>query len=840
MKPHPETDNTNSNISPAGFIGRLAVAVILINLFVIILAGVSLNRSRHQNEERAAVTTQNLAQVFDQYIGGSIHKIDVVLLAAADEIEDQLAGGGIDSRRLNDHLERQTARLPELEGLRMANARGEIAYGEDVAGSNVKSIADREYFIRLRSDPKAGLVISRPLVSRVIGKWVLIIARRVNRPDGSFAGVVYGVIPLERFHKVFTSINVGRNGAITLRDAEMRILARYPESIGTGSTFGRREVPRQLNELIRSGRNVGTYWALAPLDETERTYTFRRISDYPLYITVGLAASDYLAEWRREVAIMSTVVALFILFTLIASRRILNDWKRGKSGVQALIEQGKKYRTLFEESKDTIIISDPLGWILDINKAGIGLFGYEKNEIVALDPRRLYCDPGDRERLWQSLLVSETVEDFEVEMRRKDGKNIIVHLSVSITRDDEGKVVGHRGIARDVTERRRLEKQLVQAQKMESIGLLAGGVAHDFNNLLTAISGYGQLLRDTVSDDDELSRDSIEQLLKASDRAAELTRSLLAFSRKQVIHPKPVQLEDIIRDTGKLIKRIIGEDIKLSMSFSGGEPPVMADAGQIEQVLMNLATNARDAMPHGGRLHISTCEVIVRNGSEAQYDVARPGKYVQISVSDTGVGIDEQYLGRIFEPFFTTKDIGKGTGLGLAMIYGAVKQHNGSVLVNSIPGRETTFRILLPAVENACAVKEKPAAATPSAYGGTETLLIAEDEEVVRAFMQKIFERVGYKVISAADGEDAVRKFMENREEISLVLSDVIMPGKNGREILEEVRQMKPAIKVLFISGYTANVMHEKGIFEEGMDFIAKPFVKDDLLRKVREVLDKA
>jgi PAS domain S-box-containing protein len=825
---------------PAGFIGRLAVGVILINLFVFVLAGWSLHQSRRQYEERAAVTTQNLARVFEEYIGGSIRKIDVALLAAADEIEKQIAVGGIHRRELNGLLNRQSARLPELDGLRMADARGEVAYGKGVAGGDLTGIADRGYFIRLRSDPKAGLILSRPTVSRDIGKWVLILARRVNRPDGAFAGVVYGVIPLELFHKVFTSINVGGNGAITLRDANLAILARYPEPRATGPAVGRKEVAGKLRGLVIQGGNMGTYKALSPIDATERTYTYRKVSDSPLYITVGLAARDYLAEWRREVAIMSAVVGLFFLSTLFAWRRIRNDWKRKRDAVLALMEQEKKYRTLFEESKDTILISDPAGWILDINQAGIEMFGYPKKEIVELDPKRLYCNVGDRKRLWQELLVSGFVDDFEVEMKRKDGNKIIVQLSVSVTRDDAGEVIGHRGIARDVTERKRLEKQLMHAQKMESIGMLAGGVAHDFNNLLTAISGYGQILQDSIPADDEISRESVEQVLNAAERATELTKSLLAFSRKQVICPKPVQVEDIIRNTGKLIKRIIGEDIELSMSFCDGEPPVMADTGQIEQVLMNLATNARDAMPHGGRLNISTREVIVRDGSETQYDLAMPGKYVQISVADTGLGIEEKHLGRIFEPFFTTKDVGKGTGLGLSMIYGAVKQHNGSILVNSIPGNGTTFRILLPAMENGRAVNDKRPAVAAATLCGTETLLIAEDEEVVRAFMRKIFERVGYKVITAEDGEDAVEKFKENSEDISLILSDVIMPRKNGREIIEEVRRIKPAIKVLFISGYTANVMHEKGILEEGMDFIAKPFVKDELLRKVREVLDKA
>jgi PAS domain S-box-containing protein len=828
--------DSNSTVSQATFVRRLTAGVLLINLLVITLAGLSLRQSRHQFEERAAVTTQNLAQVLEQYIGGSLHKIDVVLLTASDEIEKQIDGGRINRGKLNGILVRHSARLPELDGMRMANARGEIAYGKGVAVGDLKSVADRDYFIRLRNDANAGLIISKPLVSRVIGKWALILARRVNRPDGSFAGVVYGVIPLEHFLKVFTSIDVGKHGAITLRDGELAVIVRYPEPPGT---VGRKGVSAKLRELINSGRDIGTYNALTPVDETERTYTYLKLSGYPLYITVGLATKDYLAEWRREVAIMSAVVALFILFTIIASRRFLHDWKRQKADVQALMKQEIKYRTLFEESKDTILISDPAGRLLDVNQAGIELFGYTREELVSLDPVTLYCNPEDRKLLWQKLLISGSVNNFEVEMKRKDGEKITVDLSVAITRDDEGKVLGHRGIVRDMTESKRLERQLLQAQKMESIGQLAGGVAHDFNNLLTAISGYGQILQDSISADDEISRESVEQVLKAADRAAELTRSLLAFSRKQMIHPKPVMVDSIIRGTDKFIRRVIGEDIELKTSFPDEKLPVFADAGQIEQVLMNLATNARDAMPQGGRLNISAQEEVIREGSEGRYELAKPGKYARISVSDTGAGIDEKFLGKIFEPFFTTKEVGKGTGLGLAMIYGAIKQHNGSILVKSEPGKGTTFNIYLPILNAANQGEEKEPAIAESSSTGSETLLVAEDEEIVRSFMKKILERAGYKVIVAADGEEAVEKFGENKEDISLILSDVIMPKKNGREILEVARRIKPSIKVVFISGYTANVMLEKGIFEEGVDFITKPFLKDKLLRKVREVLDE-
>ena len=387
----------------------------------------------------------------------------------------------------------------------------------------------------------------------------------------------------------------------------------------------------------------------------------------------------------------------------------------------------------------------------------------------------------------------------------------------------------------EIAEREKLEHQLLQAQKMESIGLLAGGVAHDFNNLLTGISGYGQIIQDGFPADDEL-QESVGQILAGTERAAELVRSLLAFSRKQIMNRKPVIIDTIIDSAGKFIRRVIGEDIEIHTASSGKRLLVMGDSSQIEQVLMNLSTNARDAMPHGGCLSISTREVAVMEGSESLYDLPLPGKYARITFADTGTGIDNEIMERIFEPFFTTKEVGKGTGLGLSIIYGIIKQHEGSILVSSEHGKGTTFDIYLPVIEGKV-VKEE-IKISESIDGGSETLLIAEDEEIVKDFLKKILEKAGYRVIVAGNGEEAVARFREH-DDISLVLSDVVMPRKNGKEILAEIKEINPEIKVIFISGYTADIIQKRGIIEEGVEFITKPFSKNDLLRKIREVLDR-
>ena len=525
-----------------------------------------------------------------------------------------------------------------------------------------------------------------------------------------------------------------------------------------------------------------------------------------------------------------------------------------------LVKENRQYREHLEQTAEALRTSEERyalaveganDVIWDVNlttgeayhsKRFKNILGYEENEIPNNINAREWQErihPDDYQRVTEARdsYLEGRVPVFEVEfrLRHKDGGYRWVACRGACVRDSQGRAYRMAGSLTDITERKKLEQQLLQSQKMESIGILAGGVAHEFNNLLTAISGYGQILQESIPADDELSQESIGNVLKAAERAAELTRSLLAFSRKQTIKPEPLCVDTIIGYVDKLIQRVIGEDIEISVDLSGKNFLVKADVGQVEQVLMNLATNARDAMPRGGRLCIMTGKVVVEEGSEARYDLPAPGEYALISFADTGTGIDKESLGKIFEPFYTTKEVGKGTGLGLSLVHGIIKQHNGSILVSSEMGKGTTFNIYLPLIEGH-AVEEISKMSAPHA-AGMETVLVVEDEEIVRVFMEKILERAGYKVIVADNGENAVSRFKQN-DDISLVLSDVVMPGKNGREMLDEIRKMKPGIKAVFISGYAADVMHDKGILEECTDLITKPFKKDELLRKVRQILD--
>jgi len=435
----------------------------------------------------------------------------------------------------------------------------------------------------------------------------------------------------------------------------------------------------------------------------------------------------------------------------------------------------------------------------------------------------------------------EYAVDIEHRIVRMDGEVRHVLVRSRGIRDGSGRIVRCYGATQDVTERTKAEEdysklqaQLLHAQKMEAIGTLAGGVAHDFNNILTVITGFANLAQMSIAKDARL-RPYIDQVIVSADKAAELTQSLLAFSRKQNITLAPRDINRLVRSTSKLLARLLREDIKLVLQLTDKKVIAEADATQMDQVLMNLATNARDAMPHGGSLLIRTDVANLDETFQKAHGFGRPGTFVLLSVSDTGVGMDEKTLSRIFEPFFTTKEIGKGTGLGLASVYGIVKQHGGYITAASEPGKGTTFDIYLPIVE----MRERTTAPDPEVKGGDETILVVEDDPNVRAMLTKVLSSQGYAVLEAAEGESAIRTFKKHKRAVALVITDVVMPGRTGKEVFDEITRINPRAKVIFMSGYTGDVVIDKGVEEGSVDFLQKPLSVANLLAKVREVLDR-
>lgn len=501
-----------------------------------------------------------------------------------------------------------------------------------------------------------------------------------------------------------------------------------------------------------------------------------------------------------------------------------------------LVEVKDHYQKLYDDAPDMMHSVDKKGNIIICNQTELKILGYKTEEFIGSALKDLIV-PEERDTCTRKMESLKTAGFFEGEITllAKDGRRIPVFIRSKAIYDKDGLFLMSDAVLRDITEKKSLEAQLFQAQKMEAVGLLAGGVAHDFNNILTVVVGYGSLLLKKTATD-STARGYVEQVLSAAERATNLTQNLLAFSRKQIINPKPVLLSEVVKNLDKILARVISEDIELKLFIAPQEASVMSDAGQIDQVLMNLATNAKDAMPDGGMLVIETELVEFDNDYVRRHVFAKPGKYMLISVTDTGNGMDATTKEKIFEPFYTTKDVGKGTGLGLSMVYGIIKQHNGYINVYSEPGKGTTFKIYLPVI--AREADKLVTAVQPPVTGGTETILLAEDAVMVRNLAKNILEEYGYHVIVAENGMDAVEAY-KARPGIALLILDVIMPGKNGKEVYAEIRGLKPDIKALFMSGYTANIIHKKGILDSATEFISKPFSPNVFLRKVREVLDK-
>ncbi|HXW69649.1 MAG TPA: PAS domain S-box protein, partial [Dissulfurispiraceae bacterium] len=491
-----------------------------------------------------------------------------------------------------------------------------------------------------------------------------------------------------------------------------------------------------------------------------------------------------------------------------------------------------------EQSPVSIVITDIQGNMEFVNSKFTQMTGYNREEVLGKNPRILKTDHTPHEeyqRLWATI-TSGKVWAGEFLNRKKNGELFWEYATISPIMNSAGVITNYLGIKEDITQRKHLEAQLMQSQKLEALGQLTGGIAHDFNNMLTAIIGYGSLLRTKLEKDSSL-KPFIDQILSSAEKSANLTQQLLAFSRKQIIEPKETDLNELIKGIEKLLLRLIGEDIDFKTQLEDKALTVMVDPSQIEQVLMNLCTNARDAMPDGGFLSITTDTAEMKEDNVKTYGLAKPGPYASISVTDSGKGMDEKTLERIFDPFFTTKELGKGTGLGLSIAYGIIKQHGGYITAYSEPGKGTTFRIYLPMLESKAVGAENTEVV--AAKGGTETILIAEDNEDVRIVTRQVLEVAGYSVIEALDGEDAIGKFVKDKDNIHLVILDVIMPKKSGREVFDEIRKFKPYVRVLFSSGYTADVISRKSIMEDGMDFISKPAHPGKLLRKVREILDR-
>jgi len=560
-----------------------------------------------------------------------------------------------------------------------------------------------------------------------------------------------------------------------------------------------------------------------------------------LTMTVATLAIGY-TVWGGGPFVMQTVpstdaaLLLYIGILAITGLSLGPATTRHERAERALREANEHLAAVIQSSPLAIYTLDPRSTVLTWNRAAEALYGWQAAELIGRPLPTIGHDVEDHGRLRDRVLRGESLRGVEVTRRRKDGTSVNISLSVAPLHDAAGRVTGMLSLAADVTEMRQLEVQYRQAQKMEAVGRLAGGIAHDFNNLLTAIIGTTALVLEDLGLESRARLD-IQEIEKAAKRAAGLTRQLLIFSRQQVLEPRALDLNALVGNLEKMLHRLIGEDIELRTKQATALGAVRADPGQLEQAIVNLVVNARDAMPQGGRLTIETADVELDRGYVAGHVPTQPGPYVLLAISDTGVGMDGATKARLFEPFFTTKEPGRGTGLGLATVYGIVKQSGGYIWTYSELGHGTTFKIYLPRVAE---TPEAPESTTspPTPVRGSETLLVVEDQQEVRKLTKRVLEARGYTVLAARNGAEALEIVAQHPSRIHLMITDVVMPGMNGRELAQHARARRSDLKVLYVSGYTGEAVLQNRLLEPGVAFLQKPFTPDVLARKTREVLD--
>jgi two-component system cell cycle sensor histidine kinase/response regulator CckA len=552
---------------------------------------------------------------------------------------------------------------------------------------------------------------------------------------------------------------------------------------------------------------------------------------------------SHISIWQSHLAtigfttILSVFVAYFLQQRLIRLNRELQDDLRERDRISNALQRSEaRYRSLFERNKAGVFLSTPEGRFLDCNEAFAQMFGYKREELLHLPPYVLYLGgKAERDERIAEFRKTRQFKDYAICYRHKNGSLVWAIQNITLLKDEDGNDISE-GTVVDVTARHLLEERLRQAEKMEAVGRLAGGIAHDFNNLLTVIIGYATQL----SDDLRLNADVREQVARVKDaagQAAALIRQLLAFSRKQELQVNVINLNTLVANVDKMLRRLIGEDIQLITRTAAGLSNVKADPGQLEQVIMNLVVNARDAMPKGGKLILETKNIDLDEDYAATHVGVTPGPYVLLAVSDTGEGMTPETQAQIFEPFFTTKELGRGTGLGLSTVYGIVKQSGGHIWVYSELNHGTTFKIYLPQTSAEPDAEAVSKSVTP-AISAKETVLLVEDDSEVRELVYSILTRLGYSVLAPRDTKTALSVGEQHATTIRLLLTDVIMPEINGLELAHRLAVHNPGLKVLFMSGYTENTVDQHGALEPGTHFLQKPFTPAALAAKVREVLD--
>ncbi|MBA4373974.1 MAG: hypothetical protein C0402_14080 [Thermodesulfovibrio sp.] len=860
---------------------------------IIVYSGIS-SRNKKITEElaHAAMLAESLAVEHEKVVA-SAHQL-MLTLAQLSEINNHNAAG------MQPILTKVLSVNPKYSNIFIADRTGRVL-ASAIPARDI-NVADRRYFINALA---SGHFSSGEFItSRFTDKPVIAFCFPFKDRQGAILGVIVMGIDLSQYRPLLATLALPVGSSYLLLDHKGTIMTR---GINPNDFVGQQYDPAGFKRMS-GGPEKDTFAAVAH-DGIRRFISYRKIrlegeqTPY-MYIRAGipvaasLAAANRALTWNLSLfaAALCLVVALILLiakYSIIrriallesASRRLAGgdlkvkvtdlvtggelgrlgltfDYMAGQIALreEALRESERRYRTLFEQSPDGIVLIDTEGRMVEFNETAHRRLGYSREEFAALSLSQIDSVESPEEiRQNINKIIQKGSAEFVVRHRTKQGEdrdvNIItkvIYLSgrplmyaiwhdITERKQAEEELIKYRDHLEEVvSERTRelsvLHDQLRQSQKLEAVGLLAGGIAHDFSNILTTIKGSIHIIQKKLTPDSPLIK-YVEQVLSSVGRATNLAQSLLAFSRKQTITLKPLSFNEIISSMTKLLSQLIGEHIELNLELTEKKPTIMADRSQIDQVLLNLVTNARDAMPRGGVLIVRTEILDVDEEFINRQGYGVPGRYALLTISDTGTGIDDETKDKIFEPFFTTKELNKGSGLGLAVTYGIVKQHNGYIDIETLAGKGTSFKIYLPAVDIPALQNEHPGRFAVSGKG--ETILLAEDDAAARKIMAEVMRLSGYAVIEAADGEDAIRIFTEKKDAVDLVLLDVRMPGKDGGEVYEEINKVRQETAVLFISGYTKDIISSQRIIEQGLNFISKAASPEEILTKIREVLDK-
>jgi len=815
--------------SISGFLRRIpnGLLIALFGLFVVTAAWINLfyRTDYERAEEMKRFTRENdgKARAFEEHTRRVLKTADSALLYLQQEY---IRYGRVTGSML-DFIE-WAKREPSINQLAVTNSAGDLILSQ--VQQKAVNIAHREHFQVQRQNSSLGLFISKPVVTQVSGTWSFFLSRRLTAPDGSFGGIVSVGLNPSYFSDYYDTLALGTDQSIMLIGQDRIVRCwRFNRQMSIGNDLTGSPLFTQAKRAA-----TGHYEVLSGIDGRRRLSSYRIMPDFPLIVVVAATKESALASFtsrQQSYYLSTTLFSLFVAWfchlliraegrTRRQNVRIAEELLQRERAAEALRESQDLFAEFLNHLPAVAFVKDMQGTILYSNQAFKELFGHDRTggnfqQFQSPTPALLQAIPRD-----EPTSSEETVVDPQGRERTFDTRRFLVE------RSGKEPLVGL--IAVDISGRR-------HAQKLEAIGTLAGGVAHDFNNILTAITGFAALLQMKLPPGDA-QRGYVDNILIAADRAAHLTRSLLAFGRRQESDLKEVDLNCVFRNIERLLRRLISEDVEFRTELADRELTVMADSAQLEQVLMNLVVNARDAMSAGGRLTVGSEAFVMDESWIERHRFGAAGAYGLISVSDTGTGMDRQTLRRVFEPFFTTKEVGKGTGLGLSLVYGIVKQHGGFIDAQSELGSGTTFRIYLPLVASSSPKLER--SETGPMTGGSETILLAEDDAQVRSMTRDILEEFGYRVLVAEDGAEAVASSRHHGDDIKLVILDVIMPRKNGKEAYDAIRRIAPGIRVLFISGYTADVISRRGISEEKLLFLSKPVTPEALLRKVRETLD--